>query len=78
MKNYLRAYVNYTQDDWVDYLLMAEFSANNHINESTRMTPFFADNGFYPRIRNKPPQPQASGSVSQKVELLSADKIVAN
>ena len=41
MKNYLRAYVSYTQNDWVDHLLMAKFSANNHINESTGMTPFF-------------------------------------
>ena len=48
MKNYLRAYISYTQDDWVDHLPMAEFLANNHIHESTRMTPFFAENGFHP------------------------------
>ena len=47
MKNYLQAYISYTQDDWVDHLPMAEFSANNHINESTGMTPFFADKGFH-------------------------------
>ena len=35
IKNYLRAYISYTQDDWVDHLPMAEFLANNHINEST-------------------------------------------
>ena len=54
MKNYLRAYVNHLQDDWVDNLPMAEFLANNHVNESTGMTPFFADNGFHPRTSVEP------------------------
>ena len=48
MKNYLQAYVNYAQDNWVDHLPMAKFLANNHINELTRITLFFADNGFHP------------------------------
>ena len=73
MKNYLQAYVSYTQDDWVDHLPMAEFSANNHINESTGMTPFFADNGFHPRTGVEPPQAYERG---RKAELLAADKVV--
>ena len=77
MKNYLRAYVSHLQDDWVDHLPMAKFAANNHVNESTGVTPFFSDNGFHPRTGIEPPQ-QASGGVSRKAELLSADKIVAN
>ena len=75
MKNYLRAYVNYAQDDWVDHLPMAEFLANNHINESTGMTPFFADNSFHPCTGVKPPEAYQG---SWKAELLAADKIVAN
>ena len=74
MKNYLRAYNSYTQDDGVDHLPMAEFSANNHVNESTKMTSFFADNGFHPRTGVEPPQ--AYQQASQKTELLTADKIV--
>ena len=77
MKNYLQAYVNYAQDDWVDHLPMAEFLANNHINELTGMTPFFADNGFYPCTDVEPPQAYQQGT-SQKAKLLAADKIVAN
>ena len=77
MKNYLRAYVNYAQNDWVDHLPMAEFLANNHINESTGMTPFFADNGFHPWTGVKPPQAYQQGA-SQKAKLLAADRIVAN
>ena len=75
MKNYLQAYVSHTQDDWVDHLPMAEFLANNHVNESTRMTPFFADNGFHPRTGVEPPQAYTG---SRKAELLAADRIVAN
>ena len=74
MKNYLQAYINYTQDDWVDHLPMAEFSANNHINESTGMTPFFADNGFHPQTGVEPPQ--AYQQANRKAKLLTADKIV--
>ena len=29
MEQYLRAYVNYQQDNWVTYLPMVEFAANN-------------------------------------------------
>ena len=47
MKNYLQAYISHARDDWVDHSLWAEFSANNHINKSIRMTSFFADNGFH-------------------------------
>ena len=75
MKNYLRAYVSYTQDDWVDHLPTAEFSANNHINELTGMTLFFADNGFHPCTGVEPLQAYEGG---QKAELLAADRIVAN
>ena len=76
MKNYLRAYVSYTQDDWVDHLPMAEFSANNHINELTGMTLFFADNGFHPRTGVEPPQ--AYQGLGRRAELMAADKIIAN
>ena len=74
MKNYLKAYINHVQNDWVDHLPMAEFSANNHVNESTQMTPFFADNSFHPQTGVEPPQ--SYHRASKKAELLTADKIV--
>ena len=75
MKNYLRAYVSHTQNDWVDHLPMVEFLANNHVNESTGMTLFFADNGFHPCTGVEPPQAYERG---RRAELLAADRIVAN
>ena len=35
LETYLRAYCSYQQDDWVDYLPMAEFAFNNLTNTST-------------------------------------------
>ncbi|KAL1942197.1 hypothetical protein VTO73DRAFT_6261 [Trametes versicolor] len=48
LETYLRAYVSYQQDDWVDYLPLAEFAFNNAINLSTNQTPFYANYGFHP------------------------------
>lgn len=47
---YLRAYVNYLQDDWAHYLPMAEFVANNTVSESTGVTPFYANHGQHPKL----------------------------
>ena len=47
MEQYLRAYVNYQQDNWVDFLPMAEFAANNHVSDTTKTTPFQANSGFH-------------------------------
>jgi hypothetical protein len=56
MEQYLREYVNYEQDDWVDLLPLAQFAYNNSIHASTRMTPFFAMYGMHPRMQFKLPK----------------------
>lgn len=48
LETYLRAYTSYQQDDWVDYLPLAEFSFNNLPNASTQQSPFYANYGFHP------------------------------
>lgn len=40
LKTYLRAYCSYQQDDWNDFLPLAEFSFNSLENASTKLTPF--------------------------------------
>jgi hypothetical protein len=55
MEQYLRAFVAYTQDDWEDWLPMAEFAANNTLNESIDTSPFLANYGQHPRMRFEPP-----------------------
>jgi hypothetical protein len=54
LEQFLRAYVSYLQDDWVDWLPLAEFSANSLSSETTRVTPFFANYGFHPRLGIEP------------------------
>jgi hypothetical protein len=48
LEQYLRAYINYLQDDWEAWLHMAEFAANNQASETTGMSPFFATYGQDP------------------------------
>jgi len=50
MEQYLRVFVNHQQDDWVQWLPVAEFAANNGVSESTKCTPFFAVQGSDPRM----------------------------
>ncbi len=47
MKAYLRAFVNFEQNDWARLLPMAEFAYNNGKNASTGHTPFELNCGFH-------------------------------
>ena len=50
LEQYLRINMNYLQDNWVKLLPLAEFTYNNSIHSSTKMTPFFANNALHPRF----------------------------
>src|SRR5215472_9360424 len=50
LETYLRIFCNHEQDDWFDLLPLAEFAYNNASQESTRMSPFYANYGFHPRF----------------------------
>ena len=50
MEQYLRCYVNHLHDDWTKWLPLVEFAANNQQSESTKLTLFFANIGWDPRI----------------------------
>lgn len=51
---HLRSYVSYLQNDWVEWLPLAEFSANSMFSETTGISPFFATYGFQPRLGIEP------------------------
>ena len=55
MEQYLRAFANYEQDNWVVLLLLAKFTYNNSMHSSTRMMPFFANFGYHPEMQLKLP-----------------------
>ncbi len=40
VEKYLRIFVNYRQDDWTDWLPLAEFAHNNRIHSATGKSPF--------------------------------------
>ncbi len=50
---YLRAFVNFEQNDWARLLPMAEFAYNNAKNASMGHTPFELNCGFHPRASYK-------------------------
>lgn len=57
LKQYLRTYINYEQDNWVGLLPLAEFEANSAVNESTGLAPFVATKGYAPRSGLEPERP---------------------
>ena len=60
MEQYFRAYVNYLQDDWPDWLPLVEFTGNNTKSETTKVSPFFANKGFHPCMGFKSAEPPPS------------------
>ena len=47
LKNYLQNYINYLQNDWINFLSDVKFMINNFVNEFTEMIFFFADKNYY-------------------------------
>lgn len=47
LKQYLQGYGNYQQDDWVEWLAIAEFAYNNSVHITTGKTPFYLAYGFH-------------------------------
>ena len=54
LKQYLRAYVNYNQDDWIDLLLITKFEVNFDKNVSSNISPFLFIKSYIPRSKIKP------------------------
>jgi hypothetical protein len=52
LETYLQMFSAYCQDDWADFLHMAEFAYNNHHHPSIGMTPFYANYGYHPVYTN--------------------------
>jgi hypothetical protein len=45
LEQYLRIYINYQQDDWSEWLSLAEFAYNNQEHSATKCSPFFVNYG---------------------------------
>ena len=51
LEQYLRAYINYQQDNWNKLLPMTEFAYNNSYQETIKTTPFYANYGINPKYQ---------------------------
>src|SRR6266545_4406124 len=65
LRQYLCAYCNYQQDNWSKLLPLAEFAYNNVPSETTGVSPFFANKGYYPNLTIHPEQDLASNRTQE-------------
>jgi hypothetical protein len=54
VEQYLRVFTNFLQDDWADWLSLAEFSYNDKVHSTTGFSPFYTTLGFHPRKGTEP------------------------
>ena len=60
LEQYLRTFCNFQQDNWSSLLPLAEFAYNNAPNETTGVSPFFANKGYHPNLAVFPERDMAS------------------
>lgn len=63
LEQYLRAYVSYMQDDWVEWLPLAELAANSTCSKTTKVSLFFANYGFHPVMGFEPVRSRKTAAV---------------
>ena len=68
IEQYLRLFVNHRQDDWAEWLPLAEFCQNNRVHASTRQTPFMLNSGKHPRLGVEPLRESQHASVDDFVQ----------
>ena len=54
LEQYLRMYSNYQQTNWSQLHPLAEFAYNNAPNDTTKISPFYANKGYHPAITVHP------------------------
>ncbi|TPX16414.1 uncharacterized protein E0L32_012424 [Thyridium curvatum] len=70
LEAYLRNYVNYDQDNWVELLPLAQFAYNSAPTETTKVSPFFANYGRNPEAYRQPRDKVNADSAILKAEHL--------
>ena len=70
MEAYLRAFINFEQNDWARFLPMAEFAYNNAKNANTGHRPFNLNCSYHPQILYKE-------EVDPRSQFKSVDKVSA-
>lgn len=76
LESYLRNYCSYQQDDWVDYLPLAEFAFNSSVNSSTQVSPFYANLGYHPSFDTMLSEPianPASSELASRLDMIHSE-----
>jgi hypothetical protein len=78
LKQYLRAFATFDQDNWVDLLPLAEFEANSTPSSTTKMPPFMATKGYMPRAGFEPPSKEVllNQPLPQKQDNAKVDNLI--
>jgi len=51
LEQYLQMFINHRQEQWPEWLGMAEFAYNNKVHTGTKVSPFQANHGQNPRMK---------------------------
>jgi hypothetical protein len=54
IEQFLRSFVDHRQENWPEWLAVAEFTYNNKIQSATNASPFFVNTGRHPRMGVEP------------------------
>lgn len=69
LEQYLRCYLNYDQDNWAELLPTAQFAYNSAYQESTKISPFYANYGYEPEIVKTPRE----GPLAEQAIIMAED-----
>ena len=71
LEQYLWIFCNYQQDNWYTLLLFVEFTYNNTLSATTRISPFFTNKGYHPHFTVHPKRDLASSCARDLVDNLN-------
>ena len=63
LKQYFRCYINYEQNNWVQFLLLVQYIYNSAISKTTGIILFYTNYGFKPDITREPLKREFSPAV---------------
>ena len=69
-ETFLCHYVNHLQDNWEDWLAIAEYQYNNEIHSSTGHTPFYLNYGCHPWKGEPNNHPRSNDNITNFLKLL--------
>jgi hypothetical protein len=69
-ETFLRHFVNHLQDDWNEWLAIAEYQYNDKEHATTKQTPFYLNNGRHPWKGEISPSREGNVTVSTYLEQL--------